>query len=192
MSDIKELIGKALSFEDIQRIMKNAIGKEVKIIQLNAMCNARQTIDEILNENNDMAILYIPVLSEYNGHYVSIFEGKDAKSVYFLDSYGNSPNDLLQIINNLGYVVDKKCIFEQMRNKYKNAYMNTIQYQTQENGVSDCARYSCANLIFKYLSDKENKPYDLNIFYKYMLDLNKKYNTKDFDISVTLFTEQFN
>lgn len=186
-----KLIGQALSFKDIQTIMKNAIGKKVKIIQLNEMCSSKETIDEILDDNNDMAVIYVPVLSEYNGHYLSIFESPDNKSIYFCDSYGNSPNDLLHLINSMGYVVDKNCLFRQMEQKYKNAYMNTVQYQSQEHGVADCARYACANLIFKYNADKHNEPYDLNVFYQRMLQLNKQYNTNDFDNSVTLFTQQF-
>lgn len=85
--------------------MFNAIGLNVKIIQLNVVCNSKETIDEILNENNDMAILYIPVLSKYNGHFISIFESSDGRNVYFCDSYGSSPKELLDIIDELGYVV---------------------------------------------------------------------------------------
>lgn len=190
-SEVVELIGQALSFDDIQTIMKNAIGKKVKIIQLNEMCKSRETIDKILNSNNDMAVLYLPVLSPYNGHYCSIFESRDGKSVYFCDSYGSSPNELVTLINEMGYVVDKKCLFVQMKDKYKRGYLNPIQYQTKENGVACCGRYACANLIFKYEADKNKQPYDLNVFYQKMKQLNRDYGTNDFDISVTLFTEQF-
>lgn len=189
--ELAELIGQALSFEDIQKIMKNSIGKTVKIIKLNDMCASKETIDEVLNENNDMAILYIPILSEYNGHFCSIFESHDASSIYFMDSYGSSPNGLMNIINDLGYVVSKTCLFNQMREKYRNGFMNTVQYQTKTGGVSDCGRYACANLIFKYEADMNGEVYDLNVFYKRMLELNKIYKTNDFDNSVTIFTQQF-
>lgn len=188
---ISKLIGDALGFDQIQEIMKNAIGSKVKIIQLNEMCNSRERIQEILNENNDMAIVYAPVLSLYNGHYLSIFESPDRKSVYFCDSYGNSPNELLTIINKMGHVIDKNCLFKQMQQQYRNGYMNIIPYQKQINGVADCGRYACANLIFKYEAGSNKEPYDLNAFYQKMLALNKRYNTNDFDVSVTLFTQQF-
>ena len=150
-----KLIGQALSFEDIQKIMLNATGREVKIIELNSVCKSKETIDEILNKNNDCAILYIPVLSETNGHYVSIFESEDGNSIYFCDSYGNSPKELIDLINSLGFVVDKKCLFVQMEQKYKNGFMNIIKYQTEANGVASCGRYACANLIFKHFAKKK-------------------------------------
>jgi hypothetical protein len=189
--ELIKLIGTPLSFDDIQNIMMKAIGKKVKIIQLNEMCHSKETIDEILDDNNDMAILYLPVLSNYNGHFCSIFESPDKKSIYFCDSYGNSPKELIELINNLGYVVDKSCLFAQMRKKYKIGYMNTIQYQTEANGVADCGKYATANLIFKYMASRKNQHYDLNTFYDNMLQLNTKYKTKDFDDSVTLFAQQF-
>lgn len=189
--DTKELIGQALSFEDIEKVYRNATGKKIKIIQLNEACKSKETIDKILNKNNDFVVLYLPVLSRYNGHYTSIFESKDGKNCYFCDSYGSSPAELIDLINNLGYVVDKKCLFNQMREKYKDCYMNIVQYQTKADGVSDCGCYAVANAIFKHEADIQGLPYDLNVFHAKMLELNKHYNTKDFDFSVSEFIHQF-
>lgn len=177
----------ALGFDDLQKIMQNAIGRKTKIVKLNSVKD-NQSIGDIFGPHKEI-IIYIPVESAYNGHYVcSFIEGNN---IYFSDSYGNSPSKLMQQIRSIGKVNNSMALFQIMLDSGLTGYMNVVDYQSHSPQVSDCGRYATSVLIMREICHRNNEPFDLNRYHAMLSTYKNKNNLNTFDDAVTKFTEQF-
>lgn len=187
LATLREFEGTALSFDDLQQIMKNATGLKAKIVQLNNI-KANQRIHDIFGMYNAI-IIYIPVLSKFNGHYVCGFI--ENNNLYFIDSYGNSPAQLLRTINNMGNVKDSSTLFRIMRDSGLTGYMNTVDYQSHSPSVSCCGRYATSVLIMRHMCHKNGVTFDLNRYNSMITKYKNDNNYKSYDDAITAFTLSF-
>lgn len=180
--------GEAQSFEDLDKILLSSIGRKANIKKLNDICDSNLSLESLYGEYGEM-IIYIPVLSPYNGHYTVSF--LEDNNIYFMDSYGNSPSQLLELIDSLGHVQNRKCLFQDMLDSGKPGYMNVYQYQAHSPQVQDCGLYSTSVLIFREICHQQKKTFDLNEFYIMLSKYKEKYHYKTWDLAVSAFTAQF-
>ena len=183
MSTIRQLKGTALSPDQLKNYYKEQTGETLKVIMLNQV-NPNDTINEIFSHG--CLVLFIPVMSSYNGHFVSLFRTK--QGIYFLDSYANTPKGLFETIEDLGKVHLKTHLFEIIRKSGENVYNNTILYQSKTEDIADCGRFAVINCILFTKFKRVNKIYDLNIFNNKLIEFMKENNLKDYDDAIVYLT----
>lgn len=188
LAKLRRKEGDSLSFDDLNEIMLKAVSRKPNIKKLDDVCDANTTLKSLYGDYGEM-IIYIPVLSPYNGHYTCSFIEDD--TIYFFDSYGNSPSQLLELIDSMGHVRNKKCLFQDMMDSGMPGYMNQYQYQDHSPKVQDCGRWCLCVLLFREICHQQNNKFDLNEFYIMMSKYKEKYNYKTWDNAATAFTLKF-
>ena len=179
--NIQKKIETALSPDQVRNIYKKMNGgKDVKIVMLHDV-NESMSADTIMGADNCI-IVFIDVMSEFNGHYVSIFRRDN--DYYFMDSYGNTPKKLLDIINNLGHVHDSTLMFHILFENARECYYSNVEYQKKDGNVADCGRYAILNLTFFNQIDGYNFAMQRRYFKNYMA----ANNISDYDVAVTMLT----
>ena len=185
MSNIQILKATPLSPDQLKDYYKRETNETLKVVLINSIKES-DTIDSIFGKNNCF-ILFLPVLSTYNGHFVSLF--RTNKGIFFFDSYGNTPKKLLENINNLEKVKVRNTLFKIIAQGNVPCFYNTVLYQTKTEEVADCGRYSVANCVLFTLHQKQNKEYNLLTFNKKIIEHMKEHNLKDYDDAITDITK---
>lgn len=184
MNTLRKLEATPLSPDELKRMYKRATGSDLKVIMLNSV-RPTDTINNIFNSG--CIVVYIPVLSSYNGHFVSLF--RNEKGIFFCDSYGNTPKDLLNIINAMGKVNDHNTLFKIILNSGIPCYYNNVDYQAHSDNISDCGRYSVLNCIWYTLNKRKNTYYDLNNFFSLLTTHKNNNNLQTYDDAVAFITK---
>lgn len=182
MSLTKKMVSTPLSFDDLNKMYYKATKKNLKIIVLNTV-SPKDSIDSLFDRG--CFVLYIPVLSEYNGHFTSFFRTKNG--IYFMDSYGNTPKKLFEIIDRNK---NKTTIFDIIKKSGIPFYCNNIDYQTQSESITDCGYYSVINCIWYTQFMQKGKSYDLNTFYSLLTNFMRTRKIVDADIGIVEVAKQ--
>lgn len=189
--DYETLEAISLSTDDVQTIIKNATGKDIKIVKLPSI-KPSDTLEKIFGKN-DAIVLYVPVNSKYSGHFQMLL--RDNGNLFFGDSYGNNFSKLIEMVQsshpdlgdnfNLGKII--------MKSKYypNNVFMNTQQYQTYAPNDDTCGRYASAFIICKYALNKLGKAFDFNEFKAFIDDYKNRHNLPNYDDCVIEISEKY-
>lgn len=184
---LKQEIKNALSPKTINTFFRRVFKKNVRMIDVMSIELDEYTLDDLFtkdirrlkcsinNENGgylkDVIILFVPVSSEYIGHFQVIC--KKNRNIYFFDSYGNTYTKLIKkvntseetsvkINNNFGQLVI---------NSKRKIISNEFQYQTNSINDSSCGYHT--TIVASYFLT--NKKPDFNSYNKYILNLINKY-----------------
>lgn len=187
MEKLLKLQSIPLTPQQLKDIYKKRTKLDLKVIDINKV-PANATIEDLFDTG--CFVLFVPVMSEYNGHYISMFINKinqsDTDAIFILDSYGNTPKELIEIIKKLGHVEINTNLFEIIKKSKLPVYCNKKNLQTQDESIADCGRFALTNCIFYEMF--KDKGYDLDEFFDLLKVLGDKYKLDDADDIVTKFT----
>lgn len=147
-------------------------------------------LDEVFN-GYDHAVIFTSVNSQYDGHWNMMYISGD--NLYFFDSYGMKPTQLIQNIVAKGYPVygQNQNLDNLIRNsKYfpHNCFMNNVKYQSDKENIQTCGRYIALNFILLQIYKKRKLEYSTENFYQIMKTWKNKFN-KSYDYIVSFFID---
>jgi len=184
MDPLRNLKATPLSPEKLKAFYKKETNKELKVVMLNSIKEG-DTIEAIFDQG--CFVLFIPVMSSFNGHFVSLFRTREG--IFFLDSYANTPKNLFKTIEELGKVQLKTQLFEIIRNSEEHCYYNPILYQSKTEQVADCGRFAVVNCILFTKHQEQDKQYNLVTFNNKIIEFMKTHQIADYDDAITALTQ---
>lgn len=170
----------ALTPVAINAYFKRGFNKNIRVVDVQHVVMGEYSLNDLftkdikkykcsINNNKgsyikDVLILFIPVNSEFNGHYQMLC--KKNNTIYFFDSYGNVYNSLLKKVNNSESTpVEINNNFAQLVLNSNLAIMsNVFPYQTNSTDDSTCGYHS--SIVADYFLT--NKDPDFNKYYEYI------------------------
>ena len=185
--DMDEIINKlkstALSPEQLKKFYREVTGKDLKVLFLNEIAE-NDTVESLFSTG--CFVLFVPIHSENNGHFVSMWRNRNG--IYWLDSYANTPKQLLNIIDRIGKVTPNKNLFRIIRESGEAVYSNTVLYQTKTETVSDCGRFAVTACIWATTAIENNKLFTLVDFNDLMVKFMRESNIMDYDDAIVEIT----
>ena len=169
--DIKLLIGKSLSNEDIL----NTIGNRANLISYTTI-HKYKNLDQLLGKYGACIILY--ETKKNYGHWCCIFK-LDDDTIEFFDPYSLMPDYQFEFIDNeyrLKSNQNYPYLTKLMVDSPYNLTYNHYPFQQYKKGINTCGRWCATRLLFRNLS--------LDDFIK-LFGKNRKYSR---DFYVTLLT----
>jgi len=169
--NIQKIIDTGLTFEDIERYLPNANIVEQQAIA--KMTNLNQLLKGLHH-----SIIYTATNSLTDGHYQCCFT--DSGNFYFFDSYAmNSSEMILKVQKNLNttwnqnpYALRNLVANSQYNNR---AFTNQFKYQSNDPRSSTCGRYCLVVLLLHKIFEKENHPFNFDVFHQIMQHWQNKY-----------------
>ena len=173
-----------MSVEEIQNFFLRLFKKNVRIIDVHQVQTHYSLIDlfekDIVNYDcsinnktgeyiDNIIILFIPVVSEYFGHYQLI--AKHNSKIYFFDSYGDDYVHLVEKVNKTKAVFISDNFGKLVINTNLEISINKYKYQTNASEDSTCGFHSSICGFFFLVSNEPN-------FTKYN-DFISKYTNKN-------------
>lgn len=183
MDPLRNLKATPLSPEQLKAFYKKETNRELKVVILNSIKEGDR-IDTIFDQG--CFVLFIPVMSSFNGHFVSLFRTREG--IFFLDSYANTPKNLFKTIEDLGKVQLKTQLFEIIKNSKEQCYYNPILYQSKTEQVADCGRFAVVNCILFTKHQEQDKQYNLVTFNNKIIEYMKAHRIADYDDAITALT----
>ena len=182
MTNIKVLKRTPLSPEQLQSFYRSIVDDELKVVFMNNIGDS-ETIQTLFDRNH--FVLYIPVNSETDGHFISMFRNKNG--IYFNDSYAHTPKEIYDNIMAMGRVTLDKKLFNLLRDSGENVYCNRVLYQTLSSEVSNCGRYAVACCLWNY--EYNGIDFDLDKYHQHLLQFMRQHDYKDYDNAIVKITE---
>jgi len=149
---VKQLEEKALTFDELDMIVRN----KYPIVKYSDLGNY-QSIEELVKGG---IVLYYPIQSKTSGHYCALFL-KDAKSLYYFDSYGLTiTGDILfseYLMSDENKTVRHYLpdLIQNFKQRGGTILINPYRFQSMNGDISTCGRHSAIRLLFKDLDHEQ-------------------------------------
>lgn len=106
-----------------------------------------KTINQLLGPEK-FAIILLQTSNKTTGHFVSVSMNDATGRVRFFDSYGYSPDQILQFTP---YDQQLPLYLKALLNGVDYEY-NSVDYQSKTPGTSTCGRYACLSVMWRNLT----------------------------------------
>ena len=181
--DISTIIDSGLTFEQVSKYLES----EHPIITQQEIANMT-SLDQVL-KGNDHMIIFTATNSPEDGHYQMIFINDG--NLYFFDSYGLTPCQMIDKVEKaLGKTWGQnpnKLTDLILESQYADrAFYNTIRYQSNNDNVATCCRYTITVTMLNYIYTQNKTPFDFDTFQTIMNGWKQKYK-KSYDEIVSFF-----
>lgn len=189
-NEINSLIEKPMSSDSIEKYMRG--GKlHANIVTMESITKYNNLSDVF--KGNNHAILFTATNTINSGHWQCIF--LDDNNLYFFDSYGMKPFELINKVNltikdnDYGQNNNLSKLIHESRYFPNNCFMNTFEYQEKGSNVDTCGRHVVSCLISKDICNKRSIHFDLNVYNVMVTELMKENKFKNYDETVSFIVE---
>ena len=178
--DVVRLINKALSDEDIQRIL----GSDAKIIKYSELGNLYD-IDQLLPDEKDYCIILYEDRPN-RGHWTALLKYNNLYEHF--DSYGVKPDSELKWIGekrNRQLHQDEPYLTQLLKKEEEKYIYNNVAYQSKDSRVNTCGSH-VVHRLYRLKNDNMSLP----DYYQFMKSIKDQTNT-GYDVIVAEFVNKW-